>query len=56
MQEIATVLVRSLAYIAKPIVEALTLRNCVCRIRRRRLRIGFLEWESVTAEEFDRSR
>lgn len=57
MQEIAAVLVRSFAYIAKPIIEARALRNCVCRIRRRRLRIGrFLDWESVTAEEFDRNR
>jgi hypothetical protein len=46
MQEIAAVLVRSLAYIVKPILEALALRNCTRRTRQRRLRIGsYIEWE-----------
>lgn len=57
MQEIAAVLVRSLAYVAKPIIEAFVLRNCVRRKRSRYLRLGkFFEWRSTTAEEFDRNR
>jgi hypothetical protein len=58
MQEIAAVLVRSLAYIVKPIIEARALRNCRRRFRWRRFRIGLwnFEWESMTAEEFDSNR
>ena len=57
MQDIAAVLVRSLAYVAKPIIEAFALRNCVRRRRSRHLRLGnWFEWKSTTAEEFDRHR
>jgi hypothetical protein len=57
MQEIAAVLVRSLAYVGRPIIEAFALRNCVRRRRSRYLRLGgWLEWKSTTAEEFDRNR
>lgn len=56
MHDIAVVLVRSLAMVAKPIIEVLALRNCVRRRRSRYLRLGnCFEWRSTTAEEFDRN-
>ena len=40
MQEIAAVLIRSLARVAKPIIEVIALRNCTRRRRSRHLRLG----------------
>jgi len=57
MQDIAAVLIRSLVYVVKPIIEAIALRNCVRRQRSRHLRLGsWVEWTSTTTEEFDRTR
>jgi len=57
MQEIAAVLVRSLAYVLKPIIEAIALRKCVRRRRTLHLRLGtWFELRTTSAEEFDRNR
>jgi hypothetical protein len=55
-QEIAAVLIRSLAYVAQPIIEAIALRNCKRRWRFRQFRLGSFEWKSTTVEEFDNNR
>lgn len=57
MQEIAAVLVRSLAYVLKPMIEAFALRNCVRRRSGFHVRIGnWFELRTTKAEEFDRNR
>ena len=56
MQEIAAVLIRSLACVAKPIIEVIALRNCTRRGRSRHPRLGSFEWKSTTVEEFDNNR
>jgi hypothetical protein len=57
MQEIAAVLVRSLAVVVQSMLETLIMRDCVRRERTFRLRLGkWLEVETSKAEEFDRTR
>ena len=57
MQEIAAVLVRSLAYVLKPVIEVIALRRCVRRRSTLHLRVGsWFELRTTKAEEFDRNR